>query len=170
MLTRLYSRICGSRSIDSVTYASGIAAASISPIRRSWAGLTNDHSSDTADRLDAMSLERRNRGVHIVFVEWRDGFPVGHHTLLDRHAQMTGNEHRRRREEEVVAVTVFLVCEPDLQRVLVPAGADQTDAGTLVLDQRVERHRRAVDAEVALGEEIGQGGAGTSRRVDAGRR
>jgi len=54
-------------------------------------------------------------------------------------------------------VPVLLVTVPDLQRVFVPAGTEETDLRTAQLDERVERDGRAVDHEVASAEELVHG-------------
>ena len=70
-------------------------------------------------------------------------------------AQVARHQHHRGRIFRVVAVAVLLVAKPDLDGILVPRGADQAGLGALVLDQRVEADGGAVDAQVAVGDDLG---------------
>ena len=63
---------------------------------------------------------------------------------------MALHQNLRSRVFGVVAVAFLLVAEADFQRVLVPGGADQAGLDPLVLDQRIQRHRRAVYAQIGL--------------------
>src|SRR5205807_2274311 len=59
----------------------------------------------------------------------------------------------RRRIFGIVAEAVFLVAVADLDRVLVPRRADETRLAATVRNQRVQPDRRAVDAEIAIGDD-----------------
>ncbi len=75
---------------------------------------------------------------------------VGDDPLAHTAPQIARHQHPGRRIERIVAIPVLLVAEADFQGILVTGGADQPDHGPLVLDQRVEPDRRAVDAQVAF--------------------
>ncbi|MNC46136.1 hypothetical protein D3C75_951410 [compost metagenome] len=78
-------------------------------------------------------------------------------SATDRAAQVAWGKHVCRRVVGVVAVAFFLVAQADFQAVLVPLGAQQAHLDPGALDQRVERHGGAVDAQVAVGNDLGRG-------------
>ena len=95
---------------------------------------------------------RRRRDV--LFGHRRADLAGRQDALAHAAAQIARHQHHRRRVFRIVAVAVLLVAEPDLDRILVPGGADQAGLGALVLDQGVEPDRGAVDAQVAVRDDV----------------
>ncbi|MNE44045.1 hypothetical protein D3C80_1382550 [compost metagenome] len=81
-------------------------------------------------------------------------------SATDRAAQVAWGKHVCRRVVGVVAVAFFLVAQADFQAVLVPLGAQQAHLDPGALDQRVEGHGGAVDAQVTVGDQFGRAAPG----------
>ena len=105
-------------------------------------------------RLHALALEDLDGGAHVVLVQRLAHRAVGQHALAHRQAQPARHQLRRRRVVGVVAVALFLVAQADLDAVLVASGAQETDLDALQLDQRVQRHGGAIDAQIAVAHDV----------------
>jgi hypothetical protein len=81
---------------------------------------------------------------------------VAEDSATDRAAQVARGQHVCRRVVGVVAVAFFLVAQADFQAVLVALGAQQAHLDPGALDQRVEGHGGAVDAQVTVGDQFGR--------------
>ena len=111
------------------------------------------------DGLHAFLAEQLAGGAHVGLFHRRAHRAIGHHALAHALAQVARHQHGGGGVFGIVAEAVFLVAVADLDRVLVARGADEAGLAAAMGDQRVEAHRGAVDAEIAVGDEI--------RRADA---
>ncbi len=105
-------------------------------------------------RRDAGRYQRVGCAYHRSLVERRQDAAIGAHPLLHPETQMARHERLRRSEAQVVAI-FGLQPLAHLQYVAVALGRDQADAGTLALDQRIRRDRRAVNDTLAPREQNG---------------
>ena len=101
------------------------------------------------DRLDPFVLEQADAAAHVILAEWRAHLARTQHPPADRNPQRARHEHGRLRKIRIVAVPVFLVAEPDFERILVARGTEQAGLGALVLDQRIHADGRAQNHQVA---------------------
>ena len=84
-----------------------------------------------ADGLDILAAEQLDAAADVVLVERRAHPSVAQHSLGNRDPEVARHEHRRCGVAEVVPVAVLLVAVSDLERVLVTAGAEEADLGTV---------------------------------------
>ena len=107
------------------------------------------------DRLDPFVLEQADAAAHVIFVERRAHLARTQHPPADRNPQRARHEHGRLRKIRIVAVPVFLVAEPDFERILVARCTEQAGLGALVLDQRIHADGRTQNHQVAPLQERG---------------
>ena len=105
-------------------------------------------------RLHALALEDLDRRAHVVFVQRRVHRAVGQHALTHRPAQVARHQLRRGGIVGVVAIAFLLVAQADFDAVLVARRAKQADLHALQFDQGVQRHGRAVDAQIAIAHDL----------------
>ena len=98
--------------------------------------------------------------THVFFMQAGVDGSGGNDPLADAAPQVAGGQHPCGRVFGVVAIAVFLVAQPDFDGILVARGGNQPGPGALVLDQRIQAHRRAVDAQVGVRDDLGRGDAG----------
>ena len=105
------------------------------------------------DRLDPRVAQNIDSCCERRHVERRLDAAVGAHALAHPEAQMPRRQLLGRRQAKVVAVVLQPLAH--LDDVAVALGGQQAEPRALVLQQRVGRHRGAVDDALGLGEQRG---------------
>ncbi|MNE04011.1 hypothetical protein D3C80_965320 [compost metagenome] len=134
------------------------------------AGVAHRPEEGDGHRLHAFGTQVIDGLVYRAFVQRGVFAAITEDPAADGAAQVTRGKHVRRRVVGVIAVALFLVAEADLQAVFVALGAQQADLDPGALDQGVEGDRGAVDAQVAVGDQLGRaapGGVGDLRQAGA---
>ena len=106
------------------------------------------------DGLDAFLGEDLAGRAHVVVLHRDAHRAIGEHALAHALPQVARHQHGGGGIFRVVAEAVFLVAVADLDRVLMARGADEAGLAAAMRDQRIEAHGGAVDAQVAVGDEI----------------
>ena len=107
------------------------------------------------DSLHPLLGEEFARRAHVCLFHRRAHAAVRDHAFAHTLSQVARHQHGGGGILRVIAEAVFLVAVADLDRVLMARRADEAGLAALVGDKRVEAHRGAVDAQVAVRNEIG---------------
>ena len=134
----------------------GRAAARMSRVRRSWAGLAKLWRKPMARLSTSLALEGGDEGVDGVFVEREEDFAEVVEAFGDGEAEVAGDKGLGEGDAEVVLVVAALVAEgEDVAEAL---GGDERGAGALAFDDGVGGEGGAVDEDFDVGGgEVGLG-------------
>jgi hypothetical protein len=102
-------------------------------------------------RLDPLAPQDRDRADERILIERRLDPSVGAQPLDDAEAQPARHQRFGRRLAQIVAVVLQTFAH--LDDVAMARGRQQAELRALALDQRVGRHRRAVDDALGIGEQ-----------------
>ena len=103
------------------------------------------------DRGHLGGLEGVDRCIQRRQVERSVNHALGAHTLGHAKAQMPRHQRIRGGQPHVIALVLQALAH--LQHVAVPFGGQQADLGALALEQRIGRHRGAMDDALGLGKQ-----------------
>ena len=105
--------------------------------------------------FDAFAFEYVDGFEDVVFIERGVFAAVGQHTPAHAETQLAWCQLRRGRVAGVVAVAFFFVAETDFNAVFVSGGGQQAHFYAFKLNQGIQRHGGAVDAQIAVLHDVG---------------
>ena len=119
-------------------------------------GVQNGPDERDGNRIHTFTDEMAAGVAHVFLVHRRVHSARGNHPFSHAAPQIARHQHGGRRIFWVVAIAVFLVAQTNFDAVFVPLGGDQPRLGPLVLDQRIQAHSRAVDAQIGVRDDFGR--------------